>query len=169
MKTAVYIAGRTEDQAVAVTLRERLARHGIACTSTWLGPNGIIPDLKKAALICLQDIARADAVVIVNPEKVHRTGTGGRHTEVGIAIGTGKPVVVIGKRENVFHHLDLVRCVPPTSEGGSMTEVVAAIRELVAPRDGAGELEGPGAHEEHRRFEGEQPVARSVPPTGGRQ
>ena len=132
MNLAVYIAGRSEDQAIAKTLRDRLAKHGISCTSSWL--NGFIDDHKRAATICLIDIARADAVVIVNDEKVHRTGTGGRHTEVGIAIGTGKPVVVIGARENVFHHLDLVRCVPPPRHGGSMTDVVAAISELVAQR-----------------------------------
>lgn len=136
-KVHVYIAGRSEDQAVARQLRDRLAKHDIACTSTWLGTNGIIPDFKRAALICLQDIARADAVVIMNPENVHRTGTGGRHTEVGIAIATGKPVVIVGKQENVFHHLDLVRCVPPARQGGSMTDVVAAIKELVAAREGA--------------------------------
>lgn len=137
MKVAVYIAGRSEDQAVAQTLRERLATRGIGCTSTWL--NGFIADPRKAALICLTDIARADAVVLVNDEKVHRTGTGGRHTEVGIAIGTGKPVVLVGKQENVFHHLALVRCVPSARAGGSMTDVVAAIRELVAawPREAA--------------------------------
>lgn len=140
MKTAVYIAGRSEDQAAAKTLRERLAQHGIACTSTWL--NGFISDFRKAALICLTDIARADAVVIVNDEKVHRTGTGGRHVETGIAIATGKPVVVIGARENVFHHLDSVRCVPPARQGGSMTDVVAAIQELVAARQGQNPLNG---------------------------
>lgn len=133
-KLHVYLAGRSEDQAVVRTLRDRLAKHGIGCTSTWLTENGIIPDFKKAALICLMDIARADAVVLFNDEKLHRTGTGGRHTEVGIAIATGKPVVVLGKQENVFHHLDLVRCVPPAREGGSMTDVVAAIRELVSAR-----------------------------------
>jgi hypothetical protein len=127
----VYIAGRSEDQAVAKQLRDRLAQHDIGCTSTWL--DGFIDNLKKAALLCLTDIARADVVVMVNPPKVHKSGTGGRHTEVGIAIGTGKGVVIVGARENVFHHLDLVRCVPPHPEG-SIGDVVAAVHELAQVR-----------------------------------
>lgn len=131
-KLHVYIAGRSEDQAHALALRDRLEKHGIGCTSTWL--KGFEDNWKKGALLCLTDIARADVVVMVNPRDVHRSGTGGRHTEVGIAIGQGKPVVVIGAAENVFHHLDIVRVVPSSKDGGSITDVVAAVRELTEAR-----------------------------------
>lgn len=126
----VYIAGRSEDLAACKTLQVVLAKHGIGCTSTWL--NGLIPNRKMAALTCMTDIVRADAVVIANPADVHRTGTGGRHTEVGMALMSGKPVVLVGQRENVFHDLDLVRVVPSSKDGGNITDLVAAIREHVA-------------------------------------
>lgn len=129
MNLQVYIAGRSEDQSAAKTLRDRLAEHGIGCTSRWL--DGFIDNHRTAAVMCIVDIARGDAVVVVNPPKVHRTGTGGRHVETGIAIATGKPVVVLGARENVFHHMDSVRCVPPPPQG-SMADIVEAIRELTS-------------------------------------
>ena len=34
---------------------------------------------------------------------------GGRHTELGLALGLGKQVVIIGPKENVFHHLLCIR------------------------------------------------------------
>jgi hypothetical protein len=134
----VYIAGRSEDQALCQRLRARLAEHGIGCTASWL--DKVIDNQanqKRAALMCMTDITRADVLVMLNPAKVHKSGTGGRHTEFGIAIHAGKGVVIVGARENVFHHLDLVRCVPPRPEG-SIADIVAAVRELaaVAPRAG---------------------------------
>ena len=37
------------------------------------------------------------------------SGRGGRHVEFGIAVAQGMYLIVVGRRENVFHHLPDVR------------------------------------------------------------
>lgn len=59
------------------------------------------------------DIAAADALVLVaGPDKY----SGGKFVEAGIAIGMGKPVTVIGRRENMLLWLPSVRVVNSVSE-----------------------------------------------------
>lgn len=136
MTIAVYLAGRSEDLPAIRTLRDRLATHDISCTSRWL--DGLDTSERIGALKCLADIARCDVVVLVNPPKVHRSGTGGRHVETGLALAIGRPVIVFGARENVFHYLPHVRYVPKGSPG---TDLVDAIREAAPER---GQLEADG-------------------------
>lgn len=122
----VYLAAA---YAARDTLRDHLttlADHGIAVTSTWLhetgaltpGALGAATDLTADEVTqhCINDFAdidAADAVVLFTgqaltdyvpadlpPMKLH---TGGRHVETGYALATGKPVIVIGDPENVFH------------------------------------------------------------------
>jgi len=123
----VYLAGRTEDLAAVRTLRDRLKELGVRCTSRWLEPGGIVENPRAGALRCLMDIASADVVVLVNLKRVHRSGTGGRHVETGIALASGKPIVVLGERENVFHHMPRVHCVPGAPQG-TLQDLVAAIQ-----------------------------------------
>lgn len=48
------------------------------------------------------DIRRADALVLIaGPEKY----SGGKFVEAGIAYGLGKPVYVVGRRENMLTYL----------------------------------------------------------------
>jgi hypothetical protein len=135
----VYLAGRSEDLTVIRTLRTRLGDVGIACSSRWLEEGGIVANQRVGAVQCLMDIARAQAVVLFNIAKIHRTGTGGRHVETGIAIATGKPVVVYGDRENVFHYLPTVRCVP---RGATLSDLVAEIQLAVLSRGQEGSSNG---------------------------
>jgi hypothetical protein len=124
---SVYFAGRLEDRRLVAGVRDRLVRFGIRSTARWL--RELIARDDVAALACLADIAGADAFLLVNPEIVHGTGTGGRHVELGVALALGKPIVVLGGRENAFHHLRGVRLVPWES---SMGAIAAALR--LAPR-----------------------------------
>ena len=64
---------------------------------------------RECAEIALEDIRAADVFVLVNPGEHANSGTGGRHVELGYALGLGKPVVVSGDRTNVFHSLPQVR------------------------------------------------------------
>jgi nucleoside 2-deoxyribosyltransferase len=130
MPLTVYLAGRTEDLEAVRTMRDRLLELGIRCTSQWLNPGGInLNNQALGAAQCIHDITRADALVLVNLEKIHRTGTGGRHTEVGIALMLPRPVIVYGERENVFHHHPAVSRVP---RGTSMADLAEAIRDRIA-------------------------------------
>jgi len=50
------------------------------------------------ALKDLEDIAAADTVI-----NFTGAGRGGRHVELGIAIASGKSLILVGRREHVFH------------------------------------------------------------------
>lgn len=125
----VYIAARTEDQARAAAVRDSLRHYGIGCTSRWLDLLEVPRVSTAGARVCVEDIQRADVVILLNPREAHRTGTGGRHTELGIAIGCGKPALVLGDAENVFHSPDHhVQIVP----GNMPPHALAAIVKLAA-------------------------------------
>jgi hypothetical protein len=53
-----------------------------------------------------------DVLLLLKPVASHRTTTGGHHVETGVALAMGMPVVLLGERENVFHHHDTVTVVP---------------------------------------------------------
>lgn len=58
----------------------------------------------------LEDVDRADMVISFSePPRVASTSRGGRHVEFGYGLARDKEMVLVGPRENVFHHLDEVR------------------------------------------------------------
>jgi hypothetical protein len=59
----------------------------------------------------LADVAAAHAVVVMSPTAWLNSGSGGRHVEVGYALGLGMPIVLLGVRGTVFHYLKQVRAV----------------------------------------------------------
>jgi nucleoside 2-deoxyribosyltransferase len=99
-------------------LRDALAVAGVVVTSRWIEGNHEIErdasgedadrERQRFAEEDLEDINRADVLVIFSPREHFRTGRGGRHVEVGYAIGRGIPIVLVGERENVFHWHSLV-------------------------------------------------------------
>lgn len=122
----VYLAGRYSMWSVMRSIRDQLADMGIATSSRWIdhfagaaaiGNNAPLPKsfepqhLNRYPEQCspfgvadLEDIDRADMLVAVST----MGGKGGRHVELGYAIGKGKQVAIIGTRENVFHTLPFV-------------------------------------------------------------
>lgn len=112
MINSVYLAARWGRQSELREARKLLADAGIGVTSSWLDVvsrnNGAGEDDEermRAALLDVRDVTRADAFVAFSepPENTH--GRGGRHVEFGLARGLGKPIIVVGPRENVFHWL----------------------------------------------------------------
>lgn len=115
----VYLAASWNRRDLMRAYRDRLAQRGIECTSRWLdGPAGAHPGV--ASLMDLNDIRRADVMLT----------SGGRHFECGFECGfafaIGKKIVVIGPRENVFHHLRQIHAV-------ESLEAAIAVIELFAP------------------------------------
>lgn len=126
--TSVYLAAayasKEEIRGHAAELKEL----GIDVTAQWLGeahaPN--VPfgsrdprELREFSQRDVDDIARADIFVFFSLDPEQPTKRGGRHVEFGIAIATGKRIIVVGPRENIFHFL-------------SQVEVVANWKEAVA-------------------------------------
>ncbi len=71
-------------------------------------PDGVTMLARPFAEDDLEDIRRADILVLFSERSESHSKRGGRHVEFGIALGLGKLLVVIGPRENVFHCLEKV-------------------------------------------------------------
>lgn len=121
----IYLAsaycGRDLLRRLAVDFHEAGHDH----TSRWLAAtHAITPATEGAALghdeaytrqhvaEDFADIDEADAVVMFTPSALLALdpslgsgvlGSGGRHIETGYALAHGKPVIVVGEPENIFH------------------------------------------------------------------
>jgi hypothetical protein len=98
----LYIASHS--QRKALRLLNRLAAAGHEVTSRWitqdtkfhLGASSYTNEEKtRIALMDEEDVRRA--------ERKGRYIPGGKHVEVGIALGLGLPVYVLGSRENILY------------------------------------------------------------------
>lgn len=119
----IYLAAswsrRREIQLVAVKLVQREFK----VTSGWLYRE-IAPE--SAALMDLEDVGRADTLVrfsdagVVLPADsltVHFSlATGARHFEMGYAYATGKRMIVVGGRQNIFDSLPYIEHVKDEEE-----------------------------------------------------
>jgi nucleoside 2-deoxyribosyltransferase len=106
----VYIAAPYPERAAAQRVGRALEAAGVAVTSSWLCLDDVPSEASAAR--DLADVARADVLVALNPDSWHDRGTGGRHVEVGYALALGKPIVLVGARSQIFHHLRAVTVVP---------------------------------------------------------
>jgi len=92
----------------------RLELRGHEITSRWLKAPDEMND--NYAREDLQDVADAEMLLALHPDGWEDRGTGGRHVEFGYALALGKQVVLVGKRSNIFHHLDCVRVIERVEE-----------------------------------------------------
>ena len=105
----VYIAAPYELRDEAVRIKATLEAEGQEVTSRWL--TQLDEEGDKGARMDLADVARADVLLLLNPEEYRRSGTGGRHCEFMHAWTLGKRVTILGVRSNIFHHLSDVRVI----------------------------------------------------------
>jgi nucleoside 2-deoxyribosyltransferase len=98
----LYIA--CHDPKLASNVALKLSGHEI--TSRWHDGRPFKPTSEHSPAECAaiaqmdaDDVTAADAVVLIaGPDKY----SGGKFVEAGIAIGQGKPVYVVGRRENML-------------------------------------------------------------------
>ena len=91
--------GVTDDEVMA-ELAGRTRAHGDA------------PVAALIALEALQDLRGADALVAFSERPRTSSSRGGHHVELGMALAWGKPILVVGPRENVFHAMGGIEHVP---------------------------------------------------------
>lgn len=124
----VYIAAPYEARWCAQLMAPQLAALGCTVIASWLRQQN--PESAAEAAIDLADIDEAEAIVVLNPPGFERSGTGGRHVELGYAIGRGKRVILMGAKTNVFHHLtSIVRVETLEALFELLTAVVSAQQE----------------------------------------
>lgn len=129
----VYIASMFADKDRVLARGQELASLGIECTSRWASesvPHNVTLQqctdeyLRETAVADIDDIVRADALVLTVPDAemlvnatVAASSRGGRTFESGLIYGMilyqhlmGIPptqeLIILGKKENVFHYLD---------------------------------------------------------------
>jgi nucleoside 2-deoxyribosyltransferase len=123
----VYIAAPYPYREQAIRVMRMLETQGIDVTSRWLKAPDTMTD--EHARKDLEDVARADVLLALNPDGWEEKGTGGRHVEFGYALALGKAIVLVGERSNIFHHLAHVRRI---DSGQDVTKnVQRAERELL--------------------------------------
>ena len=120
-----------------MTAAEELSALGIEVTSTWLDepypPNTQLLDVPhdlniKYAQADVRDIAEADTFVFFSVPSTRATLRGGRHVEFGMALALGKNIVIVGPKENIFHHLPTKRLV----HVGDWSQAVTVLQQRVA-------------------------------------
>jgi len=110
----VYLAARYSSKAQMEVYAQKLEKIGIEVTSRWLEePHAsdaeISDDLKtQYALMDLEDVERADVLIFFSVEPTTPTPRGGRHVEFGYALALGVHIIVVGPKENIFHHVPWV-------------------------------------------------------------
>lgn len=109
-----YLASRfiRQDELRGYSLLLKVAGHQTDCR--WLGENHDLPagapveDGARLAQDDWEDIHASDAVIVFTGDKTPGRARGGYHVEFGIALALGKPVAIVGPRENVFHYMPQV-------------------------------------------------------------
>lgn len=114
----VYLAAQFSWKEQIAAKKRQLEQLGIEVTSTWTdetaNPNCSLKDFQgdyhlDMALRDLRQIDEADRLILFTVDPDTMTRRGGRHVEFGYAMGKGKDLLVIGPKENIFHHLPIVQ------------------------------------------------------------
>lgn len=126
----IYLAARYARKGELQSYSKDLEAAGAELSCRWLANdnpalNGshLEPALRggELAAMDLEDLRLADVCIAFTEEPDSPQGRGGRHTELGIAIGLGLRIVLIGPREHVFH------CLPEIEHYQSWPEAASAL------------------------------------------
>ena len=121
----IYLAARYSRNAEMRGVRDVLEALGHKVTSRWIedlggkyGKGSFTPDQLNGDPAYCADIARrdledvADADTMISFTEAGGGGKGGRHVELGLALGLGLRLVLVGPREHVFHTLPDIEWYP---------------------------------------------------------
>ena len=112
----LFIASRSQTSAREVM--ERLQAGGHVVTSRWITTDkkfhqGVeaYTDAERTAIALMdeEDVRQATDGLVLIAEPPGEMVPGGKHVETGIALAMGRPVFVIGRKENIFHWHPAVR------------------------------------------------------------
>lgn len=117
----VYLAAQYKQKNELREYADSLRADGHAVVAEWLkepyDPNCALADLTDESLRQIaeqdcNDIRRADVVMSFTVPETEATKRGGRHVEFGYALAFDKRLIVVGPKENIFHHLGDVEVYP---------------------------------------------------------
>jgi hypothetical protein len=129
----IYLASRYSRNAELRMVRDDLIEAGHYVTSRWIDGDHVIgPDgseqakdseRQRFAMEDWHDMIEAECVISFTEEPRTTKTRGGRHVEFGGALALGTRCIVIGWRENVFHHMPQVEFYPTWLECRTALEV----------------------------------------------
>jgi nucleoside 2-deoxyribosyltransferase len=129
----IYVGARYTRKYEARGLAETLVRNGFEVTATWFyEPDSStvqLDEVEKTTLIAyakrdIEEINAADVFVLMSDGPREKHPRGGKHVEFGYALGKGKPVIVYGPIENIFH---LLRDVIVTDKDFQLLAILGSI------------------------------------------
>lgn len=99
---------RREELELGVVPYLTAALKDFSCTARWVfgGEDGL--SRSEVAELDLDDVDKADTIILFTHERSSPQPGGGRFVEFGYALGKGKRCIVIGPAENVFMFSDRV-------------------------------------------------------------
>lgn len=109
----IYIAGQYARKLEFREYAQEAEKLGIKVGADWLmedeDPKSKLNESPDEKLVRYSqkdywDIGACDIFVFFAEDQENQPPRGGRHVEFGIAMALGKPVVVIGEHENIFHY-----------------------------------------------------------------
>lgn len=135
----IYLASRYSRREELCAYREQIQSLGHEVTSRWLNGSHQISDSgqpigdqgeqlvegddgssseqaaalrQQFAMEDLRDVHRCDLLIAFTEPPRSSASRGGRHVELGMALGLSRRVWIVGYRENIFCWLDRVRFFP---------------------------------------------------------
>jgi hypothetical protein len=107
VRPVVYLCARYSRHEELNGYAAELRAAGYDVQSEWITGVHADTDSAECARIDWVEVQQADIVISFTeaPGPIQGRGRGGRHVEFGIALGSDKRCIVVGHRENVFHHL----------------------------------------------------------------
>jgi hypothetical protein len=101
----VYLAALFRRMEEMGRIADQLKAHGYEITSRWVyGGEATAGSTEACALLDIEDVIACDMLISFTHPRGTMTSGGGRHVEFGYALALNKICVIIGPRENVFHH-----------------------------------------------------------------
>ena len=127
----IYLAAPFADRPKMEIIADQLKAHGCVITARWVygGEDGLTRE--QIAVLDLDDVDAADTIISFTFPRGTLSSGGGRHVEFGYALAKGKRLVVIGYRENVFHHWPTVEIYPTLEAWMSGVEPAPREKETV--------------------------------------
>ena len=114
----VYLAAPWVDKQQAQEVADILGRQGHCITTRWWEHRDVpgyrtgnetrdeLAELAEQAQLDLDGVLGADVFVLLNSQVSE-----GKAVETGVALCSGMPIIVLGKRSNLFHYCDMVEMV----------------------------------------------------------
>jgi hypothetical protein len=100
----IYLAAKWANKEYMKTVAEQLKACGHEITSRWIHFHKGV-GRQESALQDVEDVLKADMLVSFTESPTAGYMTGGRHVEFGIAYASGKQLILVGPKENIFHDL----------------------------------------------------------------